>query len=90
MRRRRSGASGYTRKEIKTSDKEQPLVLEGTVLEKLPDAYFKVQVSETHVVLARISGRMARASIKVLVGDKVKMEVSPYDPSRGRITYRFK
>lgn len=64
---------------------------EGLVVDKLPNAFFKVQLDGTqHVVLAQISGKMRKHYIRILAGDRVSVELSPYDLTRGRITYRFK
>lgn len=63
---------------------------EGTVRETLPDALFRVELDEGGEVLVHVSGKMRKFRIRVLVGDRVKMEISPYDPSRGRIVYRKK
>ncbi|MCX5885533.1 MAG: translation initiation factor IF-1 [Proteobacteria bacterium] len=68
--------------------KEDVIELEGTVLEALPNAMFRVELSNGHKVLAHISGRMRMHYIKILPGDKVTIEFSPYDLTRGRITYR--
>ncbi len=73
-----------------TTQKENAIVMEGVVLETLPNTQFRVQVAGGHVVLAHISGKMRKHFIRILVGDKVLVELSPYDVSRGRITYRFK
>ena len=70
--------------------KENAIVMEGIVLETLPNTQFRVEVTGGHVVLAHISGKMRKHFIRILVGDKVLVELSPYDVSRGRITYRFK
>ena len=70
--------------------KEGAIELEGTVLEPLPNAMFKVELENGHKVLAHISGKMRMHYIRILPGDKVTVEVSPYDLSRGRITYRYK
>jgi translation initiation factor IF-1 len=70
--------------------KEDAIELEGTVIEPLPNAMFKVKLENGHVVLAHISGKMRMHYIRILPGDKVTVELSPYDLSRGRITYRFK
>ncbi len=64
--------------------------VQGTVLENLPNAYFKVELENGHQVLAHISGKMRMHFIKIVPGDKVKVELTPYDLTRGRITYRFK
>jgi translation initiation factor IF-1 len=70
--------------------KEEPIVVEGIVLETLPNAMFKVELENKHQVLAHISGKMRMHFIKILPGDKVTVELSPYDLTRGRITYRSK
>jgi translation initiation factor IF-1 len=70
--------------------KEEPIKLEGTVLETLPNATFKVELENKHVMTAHISGKMRMHFIKILPGDKVTVELSPYDLDRGRITYRYK
>ncbi|MBX0311764.1 MAG: translation initiation factor IF-1 [Sulfurihydrogenibium sp.] len=69
-------------------EKEKGIVLEGTVLEALPNAMFKVQLETGHEVLAHVSGKMRMHFIKILPGDKVKVELSPYDLTRGRIIFR--
>ena len=66
------------------------IVMEGIVLETLPNTQFRVEVTGGHVVLAHISGKMRKHFIRILVGDKVLVDLSPYDVTRGRITYRFK
>ena len=70
--------------------KQEAIEVEGTVLETLPNATFHVELQQGHVVLAHISGRMRMHYIKILPGDKVKVELSPYDLSRGRIVFRYK
>lgn len=70
--------------------KEEAIVVEGVVLETLPNATFKVELENKHQVLAHISGKMRMHFIKILPGDKVTVELSPYDLTRGRITYRSK
>jgi translation initiation factor IF-1 len=70
--------------------KEQTIQVEGKVIEPLPNAMFRVELDNGHVVLAHISGKMRMHFIKILPGDKVTMELSPYDLTRGRITYRYK
>jgi translation initiation factor IF-1 len=70
--------------------KEDAIVLEGTILESLPNAMFKVELENGHKVLAHISGKMRMHYIRILPGDKVQVELTPYDLTRGRITYRFK
>jgi translation initiation factor IF-1 len=70
--------------------KEELIETEGTVLEALPNAMFKVELENGHEVLAHVSGKMRMNFIRILPGDKVKLELSPYDLTRGRITFRFK
>ena len=70
--------------------KEDAIVLEGTILESLPNAMFRVELDNGHKVLAHISGRMRMNYIRILPGDKVQVELTPYDLTRGRITYRYK
>jgi len=70
--------------------KKEAIEVEGRVLEPLPNAMFRVELSNGHEVLAHISGKMRLHYIRVLPGDKVIVELSPYDLSRGRITYRLK
>ena len=70
--------------------KADVIEVEGTVLEKLPNAMFRVELENKHVVLAHISGKLRMNFIRILPGDKVTMELTPYDLNRGRITYRFK
>ena len=70
--------------------KEDAIELEGKVVEPLPNAMFKVELENGHQVLAHISGKMRMHYIKILPGDKVTVELSPYDFDRGRITYRYK
>lgn len=70
--------------------KEEPIRVQGTVVETLPNAMFKVELENKHQILAHISGKMRMHFIKILPGDTVTVELSPYDLSRGRITYRSK
>lgn len=70
--------------------KEETIQVEGKVLEPLPNAMFKVELDNGHVILAHISGKMRMHFIKILPGDRVTLELSPYDLTRGRITYRYK
>ncbi|MBS6724422.1 MAG: translation initiation factor IF-1 [Veillonella sp.] len=70
--------------------KEDVIEVEGTVVEALPYAMFQVELENGHVVLAHVSGKMRMNFIRILPGDKVTMELTPYDLNRGRITYRFK
>jgi translation initiation factor IF-1 len=68
--------------------KEESIEVEGMVKETLPNAFFKVELENGHTVLAHISGKMRKHYIRILPGDKVTLELSPYDLTRGRITYR--
>ena len=70
--------------------KEERVEFEGTVLEALPNAMFRVEIEGGHRVLAYVSGKMRTNFIRILPGDKVKVELSPYDLTKGRITYRLK
>jgi len=70
--------------------KEEGIQVEGTVVEPLPNAMFRVELENGHKVLAHISGKMRMHFIKILPGDKVTVELSPYDLRRGRIVYRYK
>ncbi|MBI1734359.1 MAG: translation initiation factor IF-1 [Candidatus Rokubacteria bacterium] len=70
--------------------KEDAIEVEGTVMEPLPNAMFRVELDNGHRVLAHVSGKMRMNFIRILPGDRVKVELSPYDLTRGRITYRFK
>jgi translation initiation factor IF-1 len=70
--------------------KEEPIIVEGKVIETLPNAMFRVELENKHKVLAHISGKMRMHFIKILPGDTVTVELSPYDLTRGRITYRSK
>jgi translation initiation factor IF-1 len=70
--------------------KEEKIAVEGRILEALPNAMFRVEIEGGHKVLAHICGKMRMNYIKILPGDKVKVELSPYDLSRGRITFREK
>lgn len=72
------------------SDTKEVIEIEGTVLETLPNAMFRVQIENGHVILAHISGKMRMHYIKILPGDKVTVEMTPYDLSKGRIVYRHK
>jgi translation initiation factor IF-1 len=71
-------------------DKKEAIEVEGTIIETLPNATFRVELANGHKVLAHISGKMRRHYIRILPADKVLVELSPYDLNRGRITYRFK
>ena len=70
--------------------KDEAIQVEATVVEPLPNAMFRVQLENKHQVLAHISGKMRKNFIRILTGDRVLVELSPYDLSRGRIVYRFK
>jgi translation initiation factor IF-1 len=70
--------------------KDDVIEIEGTVVEPLPNAMFRVELDNEHEVLAHVSGKMRMYYIKILPGDRVRMELSPYDLTRGRITYRYK
>lgn len=68
--------------------KEDSLEMEGTVIETLPNTMFRVQLENGHIVIAHISGKMRKHYIRILTGDSVKVEMTPYDLTKGRITYR--
>lgn len=70
--------------------KQQSLRVDGTIVEALPNAMFRVELENGHKVLAHISGKMRMHYIKILPGDKVSLELSPYDLTKGRIVYRYK
>ena len=70
--------------------KEETIQVEGKVIEPLPNAMFRVELGNGHKVLAHVSGKMRMHFIKILPGDKVTLELSPYDLTRGRIIYRYK
>ncbi len=70
--------------------KEELIAVEGEIVEALPNAMFRVKLENGHIVLAHVSGKMRMHFIRILPGDKVKLELSPYDLARGRITYREK
>jgi translation initiation factor IF-1 len=70
--------------------KEELIETEGKIIDALPNAMFKVELENGHVVLAHVSGKMRMNFIRILPGDKVKLELSPYDLTRGRITFRSK
>jgi translation initiation factor IF-1 len=78
----------WSRKDMPT--KEEKIEVEGEVVEALPSTMFRVQIDGGHSVLATISGKMRKHYIRILPGDKVKVELSPYDLNRGRITYRHR
>ena len=70
--------------------KQDVIEVEGTVVEALPNAMFQVKLENGHIVLAHVSGKIRMNFIRILPGDKVTLELTPYDLTRGRITYRFK
>jgi translation initiation factor IF-1 len=70
--------------------KQQSFKVDGTILEALPNAMFRVELENGHEIIAYISGKMRMNYIKILPGDKVSLEMSPYDLTKGRITYRYK
>jgi translation initiation factor IF-1 len=76
--------------ETKGMSKEDAIEVMATVLEPLPNAMFRVELENKHQVLAHVSGRMRKNFIRILAGDKVAVELSPYDLTRGRIVYRYK
>jgi translation initiation factor IF-1 len=83
-------SSGPTWRTVLAKPKEDAIVLEGTVIEPLPNAMFRVELENGHAVLAHISGKMRMHYIRILPGDRVQVELTPYDLTRGRITYRYK
>jgi len=78
------------RAQKKAKKKSDKIEVEGTVIEALPNTMFKVRLENDHEVLAHISGKMRMYYIRILLGDRVLVELSPYDLTRGRITYRFR
>ena len=70
--------------------KQSAIEQEGTIIETLPNAMFKVELENGHVIIAQISGKLRMNYIKILPGDRVKVEMSPYDLSKGRISFRYK
>ena len=72
------------------ADKEEAIEVQGTVIEMMRGTQFKVQLQNGHVILAHISGKMRKNNIKIILGDRVMVEMSPYDLTKGRITYREK
>ena len=77
-------------KEVERVSKQDVIEVEGKVLEALPSAMFKVELANGHIVLAHVSGKIRMNFIRILPGDRVTIELSPYDLTRGRIIYRFK
>lgn len=78
------------RRETNLMTKEEAIEVEGTVTETLPNAMFNVELENGHTVLAHVSGKIRMHFIRILPGDKVTVELSPYDLTKGRITYRYK
>ncbi|HEX5362223.1 translation initiation factor 1 (bIF-1) [Fluviicoccus keumensis] len=72
------------------SNKEEQIEMDGTVIDTLPNTMFRVQLENGHIVTAHISGKMRKHYIRILTGDQVKVEMTPYDLSKGRITYRVR
>jgi translation initiation factor IF-1 len=87
---RGSGAAEAARRLSLHVAKEEGIQVEGTVIEPLPNAMFRVELENGHKVLAHISGKMRMHFIRILPGDRVTVELSPYDLTRGRIVYRYK
>jgi translation initiation factor IF-1 len=88
---RRSGSTaGFDSPREVHLAKEEAIEVEGSVIEPLPNAMFRVKLDNGHIVLAHISGKMRKFYIRILPGDRVTVELSPYDLTRGRITYREK
>jgi translation initiation factor IF-1 len=85
--RRKSGDAKTNRNE---TPKEEAIEVEGTIVEPLPNAMFRVELANGHRVLAHVSGKIRMNFIRILPGDRVLVELSPYDLSHGRITYRYK
>jgi translation initiation factor IF-1 len=90
VRRGPEGVPLRSSERVLAKPKEDAIVLEGTVLESLPNAMFKVELENGHELLAHISGKMRMHYIRILPGDRVQVELTPYDLKRGRITYRYK
>jgi translation initiation factor IF-1 len=80
----------YRPADWETMSKDDVIEMEGSILETLPNTMFRVKLENGHVVIAHISGRMRKNYIRILTGDKVKVEMTPYDLTKGRITYRMK
>jgi translation initiation factor IF-1 len=70
--------------------KEEHIEMEGTVVETLPNTVFRVELDNGHIVMAHLSGKMRKHYIRILTGDRVKVELTPYDLSKGRIVYRYR
>ena len=80
----------FIRFRVAMSNKEEQIEMDGTVIDTLPNTMFRVQLENGHVVIAHISGKMRKHYIRILTGDQVKVEMTPYDLSKGRITYRVR
>jgi translation initiation factor IF-1 len=89
VKEKRRSSPGKLKVETRMA-KQGPIKVDGVITETLPNAMFKVSLDNGHNVLAHISGKMRMNFIKILVGDKVTVELSPYDLTKGRITYRYK
>jgi translation initiation factor IF-1 len=87
---RLSARPARSRWRVLAKPKDDTILVEGTVVEPLPNAMFRVELENGHKVLAHISGKMRMHYIRILPGDRVQVELTPYDLSRGRITYRYK
>jgi len=87
---RRPAKKKQDREKVDVSPKEEAIEVEGVVVEPLPNAFFRVELANGHKVLARVSGKIRMNFIRILPGDRVLVELSPYDLSQGRITYRYK
>lgn len=85
-----SRAGKPPRDESERMAKEETITVEGTVMEALPNTMFRVELANKHIVLAHVSGKMRMHFIKILPGDRVTLEISAYDPTKGRIVYRYK
>lgn len=88
--RRRSRKSRKKKSDQPSAKESEAIEVTGTVVEALPNAMFRVELENGHVVLAHISGKMRRYFIRILRGDRVTVELSPYDLNRGRLVYRYK
>jgi translation initiation factor IF-1 len=86
----RKNGSGRLRCRFEYMPKEDAIEVVGTVVETLPNAMFRVELESKHMVLAHVSGKMRKNFIRILPGDKILVELSPYDLTRGRIVYRYK
>ena len=78
------------KKEVKMTKTEEKIEIEGIVTEALPGTQFRVELDNGHEIIAYLSGKMRKYYIRILLGDRVKVEMSPYDLDKGRITYRYK